>query len=60
MHITNAVKFAIQRMLRSVGWEMRRFELSEFAFIVAQLQRRDVRMVLDVGANLGQYGAALY
>jgi len=60
MHFTNTVKFAIQRALRSFGWEMRRFELGEAALLAKELTRRDIRMVLDVGANQGQYAAALY
>jgi FkbM family methyltransferase len=57
MQIADAalIKKTIRRMVRALGYDVRqkRPELVEF------LKDREINLVLDVGANVGQFGAAL-
>lgn len=57
--IINKVKFVIQRMLRSGGYEIRRFENSDISELVVQLQSRNIKEILDIGANEGQFASAV-
>ena len=59
MSVANYAKAAVQRTLRSFGWEIRRFSQGEMSWLASQLFTRGVSVVLDVGANEGQYGSAL-
>jgi FkbM family methyltransferase len=49
------IKKTIRRMIRALGYDLRqkRPELVEF------LKDREINLILDVGANTGQFGAAL-
>lgn len=59
MNVTTPIKFAIQRGLRSLGWEIRRFKLDEMAHLAQMLRHHHVDTVLDVGANIGQFATTL-
>jgi FkbM family methyltransferase len=59
MNLTTPVKFAIQRSLRSFGWEIRRFTLDEMTQLARFLSIHQVEAVLDVGANIGQFATTL-
>lgn len=59
MNPTTPIKFAIQRVLRSFGWEIRRFSLDEMAHLNQMLGHHRVNTVLDVGANIGQFATTL-
>jgi FkbM family methyltransferase len=52
---------AVQRLARNLGYEVRRYRPHRDAFRRLQLalQRREVGVVLDVGANTGQFARAL-
>ena len=53
------MKSTIQRLLRGFGWEIRRYELAEMARLAGFLHQHRVDCVLDVGANVGQFGSEL-
>jgi FkbM family methyltransferase len=55
------MKRLIRRTLHHLGWELRRFEPDEchWAQLVRQLAFHNVNVVLDVGANVGQFGTGL-
>jgi FkbM family methyltransferase len=59
MKLSTPIKFAIQRFLRSNGWEIRRFRLGEMEQLSKSLTLHGVTTVLDVGANIGQFGQSL-
>jgi FkbM family methyltransferase len=59
MKIVTPLKFAVQRGLRSFGWEIRRFNLDEMAHLVQMLGVHRVDTVLDVGGNIGQFATTL-
>lgn len=59
MNPATPIKFAIQRTLRSVGWEIRRYELAEMAQLKRYLDVHGIKCVLDVGANIGQFATEL-
>jgi FkbM family methyltransferase len=59
MSLVTSGKFLIQRGLRSVGWELRRFELAEMDQLNKFLTLHGIKSVLDVGANIGQFGSTL-
>lgn len=59
MNPATPLKFAIQRGLRSMGWEIRRFNLDEMAHLNQMLDHHRVDTVLDVGANIGQFATTL-
>lgn len=59
MNPVTPMKFAIQRTLRRFGWEIRRFSLDEMAHLNQMLDHHRVDTVIDVGANIGQFGSAL-
>jgi FkbM family methyltransferase len=59
MNLITPTKFAIQRMLRSFGMEIRRFSLDEMAHLNQMLGYHRVDTVLDVGANIGQFATTL-
>jgi FkbM family methyltransferase len=59
MNIATPFKFAIQRFLRSRGWEIRRFKMGEIEQLSKSLALHGVTTVLDVGANIGQFGQSL-
>lgn len=57
-----AIKIFVQRLLRRLGWEVQRFE---HANVEQQVLKNVLRVtgadvVLDVGANIGQYGDLLF
>jgi FkbM family methyltransferase len=55
------MKRFIHNSLSRVGWELRRFspDTSEWARLVRQLAVHEINVVLDVGANLGQFARKL-
>jgi FkbM family methyltransferase len=53
------IKFGIQSSLRRSGWELRRYSLVEEARLVQFLDLKGIDIVLDVGANVGQFGSNL-
>lgn len=55
------VKRLVRKTLRKFGWELQRFDpaTSEWAVLSRLLADRDIRMVLDVGANAGQFATNL-
>jgi FkbM family methyltransferase len=59
MSVINSTKFLVQRVLRRFGWEIHRFAQTEMAQLSDQLCRRGIDMVIDVGANEGQFASAL-
>jgi FkbM family methyltransferase len=59
MNLMIQVKFLIQRNLRKFGWEIRRFALEEEAQLVRFLKLQNVDVVLDVGANIGQFAMGI-
>jgi FkbM family methyltransferase len=50
----------VQRILRTFGWEIRRFIESEVTQLSKQLNQRSINIVLDIGANEGQFASALF
>jgi FkbM family methyltransferase len=59
MNLTTPVKFAIQRTLQSLGWEIKRFTLDEMSQLARFLALHKIETVLDVGANIGQFASTL-
>lgn len=55
-----SMKDLLQSLLRKFGWEIHRFVQPEMVQLSDQLQRRGIDMVIDVGANEGQFASALY
>jgi FkbM family methyltransferase len=57
-----AIKIFVQRMLRRLGWELQRFERAnvEQQVLTRVLRLTGADVVLDVGANTGQYGDLLF
>jgi FkbM family methyltransferase len=55
------MKRLIRKTLRKMGWELTRFrpESSEWSQLVLMLHAHEVELVLDVGANAGQYAKNL-
>lgn len=55
------MKRFIRRTLHRIGWDLRRFDPggSHWAQLVRQLAFHEVNVVLDVGANVGQFAAGL-
>ena len=55
------MKRLIRRSLCRAGWELKRFDpdTSQWAQLVKQLSVHEVNVVLDVGANLGQFARNL-
>jgi len=54
------VKSSIQRMLRYFGWEIHRFRQTSMVQLVDDLNARNISIVIDIGANAGQFGSALF
>jgi FkbM family methyltransferase len=59
MKLITPIKFAIQRSLQSVGWEIKRFALDEMSQLARFLATHKIETVLDVGANIGQFATTL-
>src|SRR5262245_43242867 len=59
--MVSALKKGIRDTLRRLGYELTRFHprSSEAARLRAMLDAHGVNLVLDVGANIGQFGALL-
>jgi FkbM family methyltransferase len=57
----SALKPILKRAIRGTGFEVRRYrvETSEAARLITTLTHHGVNMVLDVGANAGQFGMQL-
>jgi FkbM family methyltransferase len=53
------MKSSIQGGLRRIGWELRRTEITAQKRLVDSLHIHNIELVLDVGANIGQFGKAL-
>jgi FkbM family methyltransferase len=53
------MKSAVQRTLRRFGWEIRRYDLAEMARLAGFLRQHRIDCVLDIGANVGQFGSEL-
>jgi len=60
MLILNVVKNTIQSALNKLGWEVRRYYLSDMVQLCSFLQQQEIDLVLDVGANIGQFGERLF
>ena len=60
MLIQNVVKNTIQSALNKLGWEVRRYYLSDMVQLCSFLQQQEIDLVLDVGANIGQFGERLF
>ena len=56
----NIVKNVIQNNLRKFGWEINRFRLTGCSQLSRELNERNVGLVLDVGANVGQFASSLF
>jgi hypothetical protein len=56
-----SVKKIIKSLMRSFGIEVSRYDLqaTQFGRFVAALQAFEINLVLDVGANEGQFGESL-
>ena len=59
MPLAELAKSAIQRALRPFGREIRRIDLTEMKRLTRFLEINRVEIVLDVGANIGQFASAL-
>jgi FkbM family methyltransferase len=59
MNVMTPIKFAVQRTLQSVGWEIKRFTLEEMSQLARFLAIHKIDTVLDVGANIGQFATTL-
>ena len=59
MRLSTTIKFAIQRGLRSFGWEFKRLALGDMDQLNGFLTQHGVTTVLDVGANIGQFSTTL-
>jgi FkbM family methyltransferase len=59
MNFATPFRFAIQRVLRSLGYEIRRFTLDEMNRLKLLLEIHQVDVVLDIGANIGQFASTL-
>jgi FkbM family methyltransferase len=59
MSILNYAKNIVQKALNKMGWEVRRFYLSDMAQLCSFLGHHKVDVVFDVGANIGQFGGRL-
>jgi FkbM family methyltransferase len=55
----NTWKLLVRRVLRRFGWEIRRFNRTELQQLVLLLAQNNIDLVLDVGANEGQYASSL-
>ncbi len=55
------LKYLVKRTIRQLGFDLRRYHpsSSEDARFIAMLSAHRVNLVLDVGANIGQFGASL-
>jgi len=55
------MKHLVQRALRGLGWEVKRFRpnSSKWAQLQRMLSTHEINLVIDVGANTGQYARAL-
>ena len=60
MVILNKTKSLIQSVANKLGWEIRRHYLSDMYQLRSFLGREEIDLVLDVGANIGQFGERLY
>lgn len=56
-----SVKRLIRRSLHKLGWELSRFDClsSPSLQLVRQLRTHEITVVLDIGANVGQFGERL-
>jgi FkbM family methyltransferase len=53
------MKNVVQKALNKMGWEVRRFYLSDMAQLCSFLGHHKVDVLFDVGANIGQFGSRL-
>lgn len=59
MSLLNSAKNITQKALNKLGWEVRRFYLSDMARLCSFLGHHKVDVVFDIGANIGQFGGRL-
>jgi FkbM family methyltransferase len=59
MSLLNSTKNIVQKALNTFGWEVRRYYLSDMAQLCRFLDQNRIDVVLDVGANIGQFGGRL-
>jgi FkbM family methyltransferase len=59
MRVTPALKAQAHAVARTLGLEVHRLDLAHPARRQAAMRRRGINVVLDVGANVGQYAADL-
>lgn len=58
--IVESFKHIVQRFLRAFGWEMHRFKETGMNSLASELRSRNINAVIDIGANAGQFGSALF
>ena len=61
MTFTRRVKDSIKSMVNGAGWEIRRYDPSSSVSLrlVTILRHLNIKLVLDVGANVGQYAQSI-
>ena len=59
--MTPQLKKSIRKFLNRSGWEIHRYRASSdpWALVLAIIRRHDIDLVVDVGANAGQYASEL-
>ena len=55
----NFLKYAVRQVARRVGCEICRFSESETGQLAKALRDRHVKLVFDIGANVGQFALGL-
>lgn len=60
MALLSSIKKVIQSSLNALGWEVHRYYLSDVKQLCGFLEQQSIDLVLDVGANTGQFGIQLF
>jgi len=55
----NGIKLIVQTFLRNFGWEIKRYQKTDIQQVVFLAERLGVDLIIDVGANEGQYGQSV-
>jgi FkbM family methyltransferase len=58
--MNNQLKTYIQKILNFLGWKMSRYVPQGNLLLAEELRVRNICFVLDIGANAGQFGSALF
>ncbi len=59
MSLSTPVRFAIQRALRAIGFEIHRLRRGEAEQLAILFGLLNIEQVIDIGGNLGQYGHSI-